>query len=110
MVFQQSRDHIVGGRYGVEITGKMQVDVFHGDHLCMTSARCSAFHPEARAEGRLPEGNDGFFPDMVQTHGQPDGYRGLAHSGPGWGYGCNQDQVTPGYPAFVYSGHRILAI
>ena len=41
------------GTNGVEITRKVKVDVFHGNHLGVTSTSSPAFHAKTRAEAWL---------------------------------------------------------
>ena len=50
VIVQQCRDHIVGRSNRMEIPRKMQVDVFHRQHLRVSASGSSAFHAEARAQ------------------------------------------------------------
>ena len=49
VVIEQCSDGVVGRSNGVEITGEVQVDVFHGKHLGISAPCSSAFHPETRS-------------------------------------------------------------
>ena len=47
VIVQQCRDHIVGRSNRMEIPRKMQVDVFHRQHLRVSASGSSALHAEA---------------------------------------------------------------
>ncbi len=66
MVIEHCRKQIVCGTDGVKITGKMQVDVLHRDHLRHTAAGRSALYAEHRTERRLPKRNHRFFAKQGQ--------------------------------------------
>ena len=50
IVVQQSRNHVVSRSDGMEVTGEMQVDLVHREHLSISSSGSSSLHSEARAE------------------------------------------------------------
>ena len=52
----------------------MEVDVLHGQHLGVAAAGRAALDPEHRAQGGLPQGDDGVFADF--GHGLAQARRG----------------------------------
>ena len=62
MVVQHGRQQVVGRADGVEVAGKMQVDVLHGHHLSIPAAGRAALDAEHRPQGRLPKGHQSFLP------------------------------------------------
>ena len=71
-------EEVVRGRDRVEVAGEMQVDVFHRHDLRVPSARRAAFHPEDRAERRLPDGENRVLAELPERLRDADGDRGLA--------------------------------
>ncbi len=57
---------------GVKITGKMQVDIFHRNHLGMAAASRPALHAKTGAERGLAQANQRLLTDPVQPVTQPD--------------------------------------
>ena len=55
VVIQHGGQQIVGGSYGVEIPGKMQVYIFHRNYLRVSASGGSALYAEYRPEGRLSQ-------------------------------------------------------
>ena len=81
MVVQHGRDQVVGSADGVEIAGKVEVDVLHGDDLGPAAAGSAALDAEDRSQGRLAEGEDGVLSDLPETVRKTDGSGGLAFAG-----------------------------
>ncbi len=95
MVVQHSGQQVVGSADGVEVTGKVQVDVLHGDHLSVAAAGSAALHAEYGAERGLPQSDShGVFAQLPQTVGQTHGGGGLALAGRGGVDGGHQDQLA----------------
>ena len=61
VVVDHSGQQVVGGADGVEITGEVQVDVFHRNHLGIAAAGRAAFDAEHRTQRGLAQGDDHFF-------------------------------------------------
>ncbi len=78
MVVEHGRAQVVGGGDGVDVTGEVEIDVLHGDHLGVTPAGRSPFDAETRTQGRLPQGADGLLADSVEAHGEAHVGGGLA--------------------------------
>ena len=72
MIVQHGGEKIVRRSDRVKISGKMKVDILHGHDLRVTASRCAALDSEYRPEGRLPERDDHFLPDLFQTVSKPD--------------------------------------
>ena len=62
----------------MHIAGKMQVDIFHGQHLGIAAPRRAAFDAEYRPQGRLPQGDHGLFPNLRHSLSQTGGGGGLS--------------------------------
>ena len=57
VVVDEGRKQIVGGGDGVDIPGKVQVDLLHRQYLRIPAAGGAALQPEYRAQRRLPQGD-----------------------------------------------------
>lgn len=62
VVIDEGGKEVIGGGDGVDIAGKVQVDLLHGEHLGVAAARGAALETEHGAEGGFPQGDDGVFP------------------------------------------------
>ena len=80
-------EQVMRRRHGVEVTIEVQVDQFTGDHLRLAAAGSSAFEPENRSEGRLPQGDAGVAPYPVESLSQSDGDHRLPFAMTGGRYG-----------------------
>ena len=78
MVVDHGCQQVVGSADGVEITGKMQVDVLHGDYLGIAAAGSAALYAKDRSEGGLSESHHHMFPDPLNGVCQADRCSGLA--------------------------------
>ena len=78
MVVDHGRQQVVGSADGVEITGKMQVDVLHGDYLGIAAAGSAALYAKDGSEGGLSESHHHMFPDPLKGVCQADRCSGLA--------------------------------
>src|SRR5690606_18159902 len=72
VVVDQGREKIVGRGNGMEIAREMEVDVLHGDNLCITSTRRTALHAEAWAKRRLTHADDGLATDTIERIAKAD--------------------------------------
>ena len=78
----------------MKITGKMQVDIFHGHNLSITAACCTAFNSENGTQRGLSEGYYGLFTDQAQTVSQTHGSSGLTFSCGRRRYGSHQYELA----------------
>ncbi|CAI8364714.1 MAG: Uncharacterised protein [Rhodospirillaceae bacterium] len=62
----------------MEVTGEVQVHVFHGHNLCVAAARSPALHAEAGAQRGFTDTDHSVLADGVQAVTQTDGGGGLA--------------------------------
>ena len=53
VIVQHGRDQVISRADGMQIASEMQVDVLHGDHLCVAAAGSAALHAEYRSKGGL---------------------------------------------------------
>jgi hypothetical protein len=96
MVVDHRREQIVGGADGVEIAGEMEVDVLHRHDLRVAAAGSAPLHPEAGAERRLADADDGLLADGIERVAETDRGRGLAFAGCGRRDGRDEDQLAVG--------------
>ena len=80
----------------MEVTGEVQVDVLHGDDLCVAAAGSAALDAEHGAEGRLTQSNHDVLADTTHGVSQTDGRGGLALTGGGGVDGGDQNQLAVG--------------
>ena len=78
MVVEHGCQQVVSGTDGMEVTGKVQVDILHGDNLGPTATGGTALHAKHGAERRLAQGHGALDAATAQTVGQADGRGGLA--------------------------------
>lgn len=72
VVLDQGCEQVVGRGDGVEVTGEMQVDVFHRDDLGIAATGCAALHAETRAERRFTQADHRVLADPVETVAKTD--------------------------------------
>ena len=96
VIVDQGGEQIVRRGDGMDVAGKVQVDVFHRHHLRVTAAGGAALHAEARAQARLADAQDRFFADEVERIGEADRGGCLAFAGGGGRDRGNQDQFAVG--------------
>ena len=94
MVVNEGRQKVVCRRHGVQVAGKVQVDVFHRNDLCITAAGRAALDTEYRSERGLTKGNNRVLADFVQSHGQTDGAGGFSFACRCRRDGGNQNQFA----------------
>ena len=96
MVIEHRSQQVVGSADGVEVTGEVQVDVLHGDDLCVAAAGSAALDAEHGAEGRLTQSNHDVLADAAHGVSQTDGRGGLALTGGGGVDSGDQNQLAVG--------------
>ena len=96
VVVNGGRKQIVGQRNGGEVTGKVQVDVFHRYDLRIAAAGCTALDAEHRAERRFAQGDDGLLAQMIERVAQTDRGGGLAFASRCQVDGSDEDQFAVG--------------
>ena len=94
VVVQHGGAEVVGRPDGVEVPGKVEVDVLHGHHLGIAAPGGAALYAEDGAQRGFPQGNQRILPQAAEGVGEPDGGGGLALSGGGGVDGGDQDQLT----------------
>ena len=63
MIVNQGCKQVVGNPNGMEVTCKVKVDVFHRNHLGITTTGSTTFDSKDRAKRRFTESNDGILTD-----------------------------------------------
>ena len=86
------RQQVIGCADGVNVTGEVQVDLFHRHCLRVPSAAGAALDPESRAHRRLAHGRHGLLPDMAHGLGQAQSDHGFALSQRGRRNGGDQNE------------------
>ncbi len=94
MVIDHSTQEVVCAGDGVEVSGKVEIDVFHRDNLRVSSAGSSAFDAEYGTEGWFAKCNDCLFTDLGHRLTKTDCCRGLTLAGRRRIDGRDQDQFA----------------
>ena len=94
MVIQHGGQQVVGSADGVEVAGKVEVDVLHRNDLSIAAAGCAALDAEHRAQGGLAQSDQNIFAQLLHAVGQADSGGRLALTGRGGVDGGNQDQLA----------------
>ena len=94
VVVDHGRQGVVGGGDCVEVPGKVQVDVFHGDDLGVAAAGGAAFDAHDWAEGGFPDGYDGGAAGGPDGVGKPDEDGGFTFTGWGGGNAGDEDEFA----------------
>ena len=94
IVVKQGGNHVVGRGDGVEVTGEVEVDAFHGEHLSVASSGSPSFHAETRSERGFTQCDAGFFANGVQSEGKSDAHGGFPDAGFGGGDGGDENQFA----------------
>ncbi len=79
---------------GVEVTGEVQVDVFHGNDLGIAAAGRTTLHAEAGAERGFAQRHHGLLADAVEAVAETHGGRRLAFAGRGGVDGGDEDELA----------------
>ena len=82
------------GSNRMEVSRKMQIDLLHRKHLCISPTRCSSLHAEARTERRLAQSDNRLLSDFVQSQDETDRYCSFADTRLCRCDGSYQDKVT----------------
>jgi len=98
-VVDHGRQQVVGSADGVDVAGKVQVDILHGHDLGIAAAGRAALDAEHRAEGRLTQAEHRLFAQGVHGVRQADAGGGLALTGGGGADGGHQNQLALGLVA-----------
>ncbi len=96
MVVNHSCQKIVCCADCVEVTGKVKVDVLHGNNLCIAAACCSALYTEHGSKGWLTKRNHDLLAELLHTVCQTYGRGSLALSCGSRVDRGNEDQLAVG--------------
>ena len=94
VIVEHGAQQVVCRSQCVHITGKVEVDILHRHHLCITAAGRAALDAEHRTEGRLAQGDDRILPDLCHCFAQPRRCGGLSLSRRGRVDRGHQDQLS----------------
>ena len=72
---------IVCRGYGVDVAGKVKVDILHRNDLRVSAAACAALYSEDGSEGRLSKCQYCLFAEFAQCLRETDAYSCLAFAG-----------------------------
>ena len=101
MVIEHRSQQVVGSADGMDVCGEVQVDVLHGDNLCVAAAGRAALHAEHGAQGGLTQSDQNLLADFAHSVSQTDGGSGLALTGGGGVDGSDQNQLAIGLVGHV---------
>ena len=85
---------VVGGPNGVQVPGKVEVDVLHGHHLGITAAGRAALDAKHRPQRGFTEAEHGLFAQGVHGVGQAHAGGGLALTSRRGADGRHQDHLA----------------
>ena len=66
VIINQCGQQIVSNTNGMQITVKVEVNVLHGDDLCMAATGCAPLHAKNWTQRRLAETNDRVLPNLLE--------------------------------------------
>ena len=93
VVIKHGGQQVVGSTDSVEVAGKVQVDILHGDDLSPTAAGSTALNAKDGAERRLAQGHGTLDAATTQAIGQTDGRGGLALARRRWVDSGHEDEL-----------------
>ena len=93
MVIEHGGQQVVGSTDGMEVAGKVQVDVLHGNDLGPTAASGTALDAKDGTERRLTQGHGALDTATTQAIGQTDGRGGLALARGRWVDSGHEDEL-----------------
>ena len=93
-VVDHGSQQVVGGANGVQVPGKVQVDVLHRHHLGVAAAGSTALDAEHGAKAGLTQAEHGFFAHGVHGIGQTHAGGGLALARRGGADGRDKNQLA----------------
>ena len=93
VVIKHGGQQVVGGTDSMEVAGKVQVDVLHGDDLGPAAAGSTALNAKDGAERRLAQGHGTLDAATTQAIGQTDGCGGLALARRRWVDSGHEDEL-----------------
>ena len=78
----------------MKITGKVQIQILHGNHLCITAARCASLDAKAWTQRRLTKSNHRLLLQLAERFPQPYAGGRLSLSGRRRIDCCHQNQLA----------------
>lgn len=93
MVVEHGGQQVVGSTDGMEVAGKVQVDILHGDDLSPAAAGSAALNAKDGAKRRLAQGHGALDAATAQAVGQTDGRGGLALARRRWVDSGHEDEL-----------------
>ena len=101
MVIEHRSQQVVGSADGVEVAGEVQVDVLHGDDLCVAAAGSTALDAEHGAQRGLTQSDHDVLAQLAHTVSQTHGGSGLAFACGGGVDGGDENQLAVGLVSHV---------
>ena len=96
MVVDDGGEQVVCCGDGMEVSGKVQVDVFHGHDLCITAASSTALEAKTGAKGGFAQGYGNLFALLMEGIGKAYAGGRLAFASRGRIDGRHQHQFAVG--------------
>ena len=98
VIIHHGAQQVIGCGDGVQVAGKVQVDILHGHDLRIAAAGSAAFQAEHRPQRGFPQGQHGVFAQLAHSVRQRHGHRGFSFPGGGGVDGRHQHQPGAGVP------------
>ena len=93
-VVDHGSQQVICGANGMQVTGKVEVDILHGHHLGIAAAGRAALYAEHGPERGLAQRHDGAAAYLPQRVREADGGRGLSLARRGGVYGGDEDELA----------------
>ena len=94
VIIQHGGQQVVGCSDGMKVSGKMKIDIFHGNYLRVPAAGSAALQAEHRTERGLTKCHDGFLSQSAKRIRQADSSRCLSFSRRSRIDGGHEDQFS----------------
>ena len=96
MIVQNRTEEIIGSGHGVNIAGKVEVDVLHRDYLRVAAAGSTAFDAEYRTQRRLTQSEHSLLADLRHCLTKTHAHRSLALPSRGGVDGSHENELAVG--------------
>ena len=101
---QCCRTQVMGAGNSVDVTSQMQVEIFHGNNLGITTTGCTTLDAEDGTHAGLADTADRLLANGVQAHGDRDGINRLAFTERCRSGCCDQNHTAIGTILQVVNG------
>ena len=94
MIVQHRCQQVIGGSDRMEVSGKVEIQILHGNNLGVSASGCPSFDPKAGAERRLAQRDQGLLPHLCHRFSKSDCRSRLSLSCGGRVDRCHKDELS----------------